>query len=183
MNLSKIHVRYAKAFFLYAVEKNILEVVGKDLGLFMKEYKNTVELSLMLESPVISSSVKLKTLREIYDNTFHTDTLAFFELIIKNKREEHIPGIISHFFHLVKEKTGIKEVRLTTAVRITGEIRNRLQEFLKDYYKSGIEFEEVIDEKLIGGFVLKVDDIQYDASVTSRLEKVREKLLKTELFN
>ncbi len=183
MNLSKIHVRYAKAFFLFAQEKNNLEAVGKDLGLFIKEYGTIAELPLMLESPVISSKAKINTLEEIYTKIFQADTLSFFELIIKNRREEHITGIIHYFFHLVKEKTGIKEVRLSTAVHITGEIRTRLQEFLKDYYKSGIEFEEVIDESLIGGFVLRVDDIQYDASVASQLEKVRKQLLKTELFN
>lgn len=181
MDQSKITVRYAKAFFSLATEKNLLDELKKDMDLIGQLAKSSSDFILLLESPVIKTSQKIKLLKTIFKGKVHELTINFLVLIAENKREVHIPGICRNFSDLYRKKQGIKRATITSAITLQKDIISQIKEKLENGFNAKVELSERVNEDLIGGFVLRIDDRQIDASIATQLRKVREKLLQTEI--
>lgn len=178
MNDSKIPVRYSKALFLSAKEAGIEERVLKDLE-FLRSTCDEKGFSEFLESPVIKTSEKKKVVTAVFNKYLHSLSMNFFNLILTNKREVYLKAIIRDFISLYREDHGIRKASLKTAFQVTPIMKQKFTSLLEKAYQSKIEMEEVIDPGMIGGFILKVDDEQFDASVKSSLARMKKKLLGT----
>jgi F-type H+-transporting ATPase subunit delta len=178
MNQSKISVRYAKALFMTAHDAKILNEVMEDINFFMQVHKFG-RLREMLESPVVKSSDKKRVVNELFSKKISKLSMDFFNLLITNKRESYLPLIALNFKGLYKRNIGIRSAELTVSEKIDEEFIIKFKEILKKTFKSEIELEEKVNPQIIGGFILKVDDEQFDASVSSELAKIRKKLLET----
>lgn len=78
--------------------------------------------------------------------------------------------------HDTKEHNGITESVLTTAVKIDPEIKNQVSGLIKKIFKTKVDLKENIDDSIIGGFILKVEDNYIDASIRNKLRKIRAEL-------
>jgi len=178
MNQSKISVRYSKALFMTALEANNLKRVMDDIDFFMKVHKEG-RFREMLESPVVKPSDKKKVLNELLSGKISQLSLDFFNLLLTNKREKYIPDIVRNFKTLYKRNMGIKNAELIVPDKVDNQFIIKFKEVLKKTYNSEIELEEKVKPEIVGGFILKVEDEQYDASISSNLAKIRKKLLET----
>lgn len=181
MNQSKIAVRYAKAFFNLAQKKKLLPDLKEDTQLIEQLAKENVDFILFLESPVIKTSQKIKLLNTIFSGKVNELTIKFLKLIAENKREIHIPGICRNFQELYRKAQGIKSAVITSAIPLRKEIIKQIQSTLESEFKTQVELSGQTKESLIGGFVLRIDDQQVDASLAKRLKMVKEELIKTEI--
>ena len=179
MNRSKITVRYAKALFLLAKEKNVLDVIEEDMKLIFNVCQTVNEFILLLESPIITISKKQNIIHEIFKAKVHEISLSFLDLITKNKREIFIKDIARNFLDLFKKHKGIKTTVFTSAVKIDQSLRKHIIELVKKGFNTEVELIENTDEKLIGGFILRVDDQQFDASISTKLKKIKHNLINT----
>ena len=89
-----------------------------------------------------------------------------------------MPEISKSFISLYKKSKKIKEVVVTTAVPLDENLRKDLMQFLKKETNSEIELKEAVDESLIGGAIIRMDDIQFDASISSSLKSLKQKFSK-----
>ena len=181
MDQSKINVRYAKAFFTLAKEKGLTLELRKDAGLIASVCETSSDFVLMLESPVVKTSQKAEALRRIFEGKVNVLSLNFLLLITQNKRENNIPGIFRHLDDLYRHEEGIKSAVVTTALPLNEAIVTQIQKILETEFKAKVELSQKVDERLLGGFVIRVEDKQYDASLSTQLKKIREQLLHTEL--
>lgn len=181
MDQSKITVRYAKAFFSLVKEKNQLAPLRGDIELVYKLCQESTDFRLLLESPVVKTSQKIKLAKAIFEQHLNPLTLSFLELVFTNKRESELAGICRNFLLFCRQDMGIKTAIITTAVEMDASILDRIQTKIEKEFKAQIELSKQVDPKLIGGFVLRVDDQQYDASISSQLRKIKEKLLQSEI--
>jgi F-type H+-transporting ATPase subunit delta len=181
MDQSKINVRYAKAFFGLAQEKNLTAELRKDALLISGVCNESHDFILMLESPVVKTSQKIKILKSIFEGKVNVLSLNFLVLIATNKREKYIPGIFRNLEDLYRQEEGIKTAVLTSAKSLDASLVAKISKMLEKEFNAKVELTEKVDEKLIGGFVLRVDDQQYDASISTQLKKIKEQLLQTEL--
>jgi F-type H+-transporting ATPase subunit delta len=181
MDQSKVAVRYAKAFFDLAKEKKMLDKLKEDVDLIEKLSKKSTDFILLLESPVIKTSQKVKLLETIFAGKINELTLRFLKLIAENNREIHIPGICRNFTELYRKDQGVKTVAITSAIPLGKEVVAQIQKKLENEFKTKVELTERVNENLIGGFILRIDDRQLDASVATQLRMVREELLQTEI--
>jgi F-type H+-transporting ATPase subunit delta len=177
----KIAVRYAKALLNSAADQGKLDQVRVDMDALLKIIREVPELKNLLLSPVIEPSKKSAILVEVFKGKVDPLTLAFLQMNIKNKREEFIPSMARMFLEFYKEEKGIKSVTITTAVPVDAVTRTSLVKMIEDAYNAKVELGENINDKLIGGFVLKIEDVQLDASVAGQLKKIRQDLLSTPL--
>jgi len=175
MNESRISVRYAKALFLSALEKNILDRVNQDMILVLSVCK-VPEFKELLSNPVIRPSKKTGVLHGLFGNDLHPLTLSLIDLVVRNGRERYIPAIARVFVHDTKQHNGITESILTTAVKIDPEIRNQVSGLIETIFKTKVDLKENIDDSIIGGFILKVEDNYIDASLRNKLRKIRAEL-------
>ncbi|MGZ2369085.1 ATP synthase F1 subunit delta [Ancylomarina sp. YFZ004] len=177
MNESKISVRYAKALFLLGKEKNVLDTIVADMKL-VDELCNTVkDFWLMVESPVVKTSQKRKAVKLVLADKLDAISLNFMDMVFQNHREIFIKDMVRNFLDLCRKDKGIVSAKLTTAGLIDGDDKANLSEMLKKAFNSKIELEEVLDKDIIGGFVLRVDDQELDASVSSQLNQIKRTLI------
>jgi F-type H+-transporting ATPase subunit delta len=175
MNDSKISVRYSRALFQIATEKNLLDKVNADM-IFISELCKTNEIREVLESPIIKPSRKTALFHEILGKNVEKITLSLIGLLIKNGRENFLPAVARVFRDETLKYRGITETYLTTALPVDDKIRREISEMITSLFKTKVELKETVDKEIIGGFVLKVNDNYINASVKHKLRKIRKEL-------
>lgn len=180
MDLSTISVRYAKALYLLAKEKKLLDQVKNDIQLISGMLNSSPDFKAAIESPVIKPSEKVKAAFAIYQGKIQDMTLSFLNLLIKNKREQSLEGICRRFLAIYSQEKGIKTAVITTAVPLDENVSKKISELLALQFKAQIEIEHKQDPDILGGYILRVGDKQYDASVASSLRRLKQNLLKSD---
>ena len=178
MNDSKISVRYAKALFQAAEEANVLDKVMQDVEMIMKVYAFP-DFREVLDSPVVKTSDKKKVTQQLFSGKISSLSMSFFDLILSNKRESHLANIARNFKTLYKQNQGIISAEVVTAEVIEKYHIEQFRNLLKKIYKSEIELQEKIKPGILGGFILRVEDNQFDASVASGLNRIKKQLLES----
>ncbi len=175
MNDSKISVRYAKAIFKLAVEQKKLSKINDDMKLIFGTCKNDM-FKEFLHSPIISISKKQEVLKSLFTGKVNKETLSLLNILAQNRRETYIELVSMNFFTFYREYLGIKEVTLTTVNPISLDYKEQIINILKDTFKSKIDLKENVDKDIIGGFVLKIEDQEIDASVATKLNTIKKEL-------
>lgn len=180
MNESKISVRYSKALFLSALDKNNLDRIYRDM-ILMSEISTIGEFKELISSPIIKPSRKAKIFHNTLGENVDPLTLSLIDLVIRNGRENYLPAIARVFISQTKEYKGITETVLTTAVKVDEEIKKKISAFVADAFKTKVELKEIVDNDIIGGFVLRIEDKYIDASIRTKLHKIKKELLAASL--
>ena len=105
-------------------------------------------------------------------------TLSFLYTITQNKRESLLEPIALDFTSLYKRHNNISLATITTASKLTPELRQKAINLFKEYNNNDVELDEVIDEDIIGGLIIKIEDKQLDVSVASQIVQLRKTLRK-----
>jgi F-type H+-transporting ATPase subunit delta len=173
MSLSvRIATRYAKALVSLASDKNELEKVKADMGSFISTAKSNRDFELMLNSPIVPQDKKAAVLHAIYGNKVSEVSLNLFKLLAEKKREPYLVAIAEQFIVEYNVINNIQEATLFTAVAVGDSIKNSAQTLVEKATGKKVILNEEIREDLIGGYILRVDDVQLDASVKSQLNKL-----------
>jgi len=175
MNDSKISVRYSRALFQLATEKNLLDKVSADM-IFISDICKIKEIKEVLDSPIIIPSKKTAIFHSFLGNNIEKITLSLVDLLIKNNRERFLPAVARVFRDETLNYRGITETHLTTAVPVNDKIRNEISELISSVFKTKVELKETVDKEIIGGFILKVNDNFIDGSIRNKLRKIRKEL-------
>jgi F-type H+-transporting ATPase subunit delta len=84
--------------------------------------------------------------------------------VINQKRERFFPDIFRNFLDFHKADAGIKTIILTTAMHVDKEIKQKIsQRFTQGRSNLEHELQTRVKPSIIGGFMLQVDDVLYDA--------------------
>jgi F-type H+-transporting ATPase subunit delta len=180
MDLSKISVRYAKALYLLGKEKNLLLQIRNDIVLIHETMKAIPDFRSVIESPVIKPSEKIKAVNGIFKGRVQVITMNFLNILIKNKRENSLEGVCRNYIDIYSRELGIKTAVITTVVPVDDTIKKMVTELLAREFKAKIEIETRLNPEILGGYVLKVGDQQYDASVANSLRKIKQALVKSD---
>ena len=173
MSVSIVAARYAKSLIELAKEKNVLEAVHEDMKLFKDTADNNRGLMLALKSPVVRHEKKLGILKSLFESRVNAVSFAIFNIITRKNRESIMDSIAEEFIIAYNESKGIQKATVVTPVPLTDELRSQFSNIVASATGKTIELEEKVDENLIGGYVLRVNDRQIDASVKSKLNKLK----------
>jgi F-type H+-transporting ATPase subunit delta len=177
MNENKISVRYAKALFSLGKEEKALDVLKKDMELLYQCIKEIPELQYVIQSPVIKKAEKIRLFKESFQDSFNPFTFSFINLVLENRREEYLTGISRYFLDLLKANYGIRSADLVTAIPVDENLRKSIIQLIARKFDAKVELHEQVDQNIIGGFILRVDDQQIDASISSKLSRIKRELI------
>lgn len=181
MNGSRVANRYAKAMFDYATEKQMLQVVFSDMSLIHSVLQENTELKAVLLSPVIKSSVKKNILFEIFKDVSSL-TLKMMEVLINNRRISILNLVVEKFIDYYNEEEGFKKAVVITAIPITSQIEQQVIDKISELgYKQKFTIHNVVDTSIIGGFILRIDDLQYNASILNQINQYKQGIVKKSL--
>lgn len=177
MKGSKTANRYAQALLDLAIERNVLEVVAGDMKFLSIVCAENHDFELMLASPIVRADKKIAVLKAVFT---HFDALStqFIELIAKNGREAILPEIAIAFEAQLNAHKGILPVTITSATKLDDSVRKSILEKIQQHFSGTFAVTEEVDETLIGGFIVKMDDQMIDASVASQLTQLKQRLTK-----
>lgn len=157
--------RYAKALFDLAVEDGVIDQVNDDMKLIADVLAENKALRRMLVSPVIPPARKKAVVRKIFEAKIDKRSLAFIDIIIRKGREAQIHEIAIQFYESYLDYKNIAIVEVTTATEIDKELRLKMVKLMESKTTKTIQMAEIINPDIIGGFKLKLNDYQYDASI------------------
>jgi len=177
MNENKISVRYAKALFSLGKDENAFDVLKKDMELLYQCIIEIPELQYIIQSPVIKTTDKIRLFKESFRDSFSPLSFSFIDLVLENRREEYLTGIARYFLDLLKLNSGIRSAELVTAVPIDENLRKSIIQLIARKFDAKVELHEQVDQNIIGGFILRVDDQQIDASISSKLSRIKRELI------
>lgn len=169
INIPKVGKRYAKALFSFALEQNELEQVKDDMSLIHNTIEQSRELQLLLKNPLLPHKKKKSLIKAIFESHVGKTVLTYLMIILQRNREVYIRDIATQFVVFYKEYKNIKTAYLATAAEVKDDIRQTIVQTLKEQLNADIELVEELQQELIGGIVLKVDDQEIDMSLKKRL--------------
>jgi F-type H+-transporting ATPase subunit delta len=175
MKGTKVATRYATALLELAIEHNNVDSILGDMNYLLAANAETRDFQLLLKSPIIHASKKIEILDVIF-NQFETVTKSFVHLITNNGREGFLPEIASAFDKLVKEYKHIVPLTIVTASPLNDVTRKIILSKLEGKVDGTLEVTEEIDASLIGGFVVKMEGKQIDASVLNQMNNLKQRL-------
>ena len=176
MNQGIISTRYAKAFMKVGAENKCLDALKADMELISSTISENPLFGQVLDNPVIKPQQKRKVMSELLEKRVHTLTLNFINLIIHNRREPLLADVARNFINQYEKLKGIKRARIVSATGIDDKTKRQLQQQLNSLFKADVQMTAAVNPDLIGGFIFRVGDQQYDASLSSSLERMKKKL-------
>ena len=176
MNTNRISVRYAKALFELALEENKAEKVNNDMLLF-SIVSVEPEFQSFLENPVIFPSKKQEIFNKIFKNYTQELSLTFFKLLSEKNREIFLSAIARNYSNFYRKHFGIKSVELVTSFQADQKLKDTIKNIIATEFKTKVDLKDKVHPEIIGGFILTVEGIQYDASVSSSLKNIKKELL------
>ncbi len=177
--MSRAAIRYAKAVLQFANESNTTEVVFGDMQSVHGTISASKELRLMLKSPIIKAEDKKQALVTIFKDQSDT-TKGLINLLIDNKRSDILGGVAESYVNLYNESRGVKVAQVTTAVALNADLEGKVLAKVKEMTGSdSVTIENTIDESIIGGFILRVGDLQYNASIANQLGNIKREFSKS----
>jgi F-type H+-transporting ATPase subunit delta len=177
MKGTKAAGRYAQSLLSLALETSQVEEVKKDMELFTQTVAESHELELLLQSPIIKTDLKQKSLTAIFEKSVSELTIRFFEIVTAKGRESILPTIAVSFIKLYESHYGVVRAEVTSASALNDAQRDALKKNLSGLGKT-VVLSEGIDASLIGGLKIKVGDQRIDATLRKKLNEIKVDILK-----
>lgn len=173
MLTSKVAKRYAQGFLDFSQESNYTDVIYAEMKDVVKIMGDSKELHQFFATPFIDYKKKMNVASEVF-KTFSPVAKNMISLVIKQGREKHLKNIAQEFINKVEDLKGIQRVSLTTAKELSSEnIKQILSSTKLVDSASNYDLTTQINPELLGGYILRVGDQQIDASVKTKLNKLR----------
>ena len=173
MKDARASLRYAKAILNLAQDTKSETVVDSDMKLIAKTIAENSEFEVMLRSPVLKVKDKMNVLRALFTGKVDTITLGLFDLLEENKRIAMLEPIAKQYAIIYDFLKHMQVAKVTTAVAITKEIEAKVLAKIVELTGDKANIENEVNPAIIGGFILRVGDVQYDASISNHLNELR----------
>ena len=173
MSEIQVATRYAKSLIDLAGEKSAVETIKKDIELFLATCRANPELQAILKNPIIGLDKKANILDGLFSGKVHEMILSFFKIVVRKGRAEILFATAKEFITQYNVIKNVVKATVTSASPLSEENITQIEEVVKQATKGEVILTSIVDPKLIGGFILKVGDKQFDTSISSKLNKLR----------
>ena len=166
---------YADALFEAAEAKGNLDDVHSELDQFTDELDQSNDMRVFFFSPYFSSAEKREAISQAISGA-SPELVNFLELLAEKHRMPAIFRIRQRFDDLWAKANKRLEVTLTSAVELDSKIVEQVGEQIERQTDRSIDLTSEVDPEILGGLVLRVGNKVLDASLRSKLEKLRKEV-------
>ena len=176
--MNDLYSRYAIAFVELAKESKL------DLYSLRNETKvltQIVKKELRLTRFLSVNSIKLESKYEVIDNVFKDFNhllINFIKLIVSKNRSAFIYDILKETLKELDSYLTIEKGVVYSSTKLSEENLNKLKKALEKKINKTLDLTNVVDESIIGGFKICLENSIYDSTINTRLNKLKETLLK-----
>jgi F-type H+-transporting ATPase subunit delta len=169
--------RYSAAAYALAKESGAVDATVAELDAFVTALNSDPGLREFWASPVIHRTQKAALLERGLQSRLSELTFRFLVLLVRKRRETIIDTIAKQMHELLDGDAGRTVAHIATPAPLAPDDLAQLARRLSNVYKRSIVPSAKVDEQLLGGLVVQMDDKYVDASVAGKLEEVRRHLL------
>ena len=163
---------YAEALFEVGRDKGKLDTLQQQLGEFADAVDRNRELQVFLFSPYLSSAEKVEGIGRAISGA-EPELINFLELLVDKQRMPEIFRIRREFEELWKQENRRIDVTVTSAVELDPTVVEKIGQEVERQTGEKVDLASRVDGDILGGIVLQVGNMVLDASIRSRLEKLR----------
>ena len=181
MSLSReeIAARYSKALFEYAQDTDSLEQVYSDMNALAQAVKENPAVINLLADPILSVKEKEEFLTSI-SKDLTPESKKFLEFLLEYGRFNDFVEIVTAFDDLYDRYKNIATGTVISAVKLTKiELDKISQAYAKKYGLNKLILTNKVEPSILGGVILQVGDRIIDGSIRTKLQHIREQLLKS----
>lgn len=172
--------RYAKALYKFALESKQTKEVYDCMKRVITSFSENTRLSKVMANPFVEASDKEKLLLHAAAPDPGEDYRRFVRLVLDHKREEFFYLMAYAYRDIYRKANNISQVKIMTAVQLPDEEIAKLKGVVERSFKdTTFEYTITVDPDLIGGFVIDVDSVRMDASISNELEQLRQNLIRS----
>lgn len=174
MTHPRLAQRYAKSLIDISSDSNQLDAVHNDILFLQSVMKSSREFVLMLNSPIITPDKKFRIISAITEGRISKITHRFLKLLSNKHRESNLPGVVTSFLEQYNTIKGLHKAKLTTAAPISAELAASFVSRIKASTSyDHVQLETVVDDDIIGGFILEMEGKLIDSSILRNLNDVK----------
>jgi len=166
----KAAVRFARAFFYDAQQRNAVAQAGRDLATLGEYARQVPELTEFLAHPLVPADAKKRLCREQFGQVIAPEQMAFLDLLIDRKRAALLPDIIKCFRALVEDHARIVRAEVWSATPLTSEEQERIRRAVAAAFDGEPVLDVQVRPELIGGVRVRVKDAVVDGSIRTALK-------------
>lgn len=173
--MSEIQVasRYAKSLIDLAEERDSLEKIKSDIEGFVRVVKENSQLYAVLRNPIIGPDKKIAILDQIFGSDIDPMIMGFFKIVVSKGRAEVLYATGKELLNEYNRRKKIFKATVTSAVPLSTENIKQIEQVVREATKGEVVLETRTDPDIIGGFILKVGDKQFDTSISGSLNKLK----------
>ncbi|SIS67504.1 F-type H+-transporting ATPase subunit delta [Chryseobacterium ureilyticum] len=173
MLTSKVAKRYAQGLLDFTNESGQTAAVFSEMKDVVKIMIESQDLNKFFLTPYIDAKKKIEVANEIFKG-LSASSQNLIKLVIKHGRENQLKNIAQEFINKVEDINGVQRVTLTTATQLSKEnIDQILRSTNLVNANSNFDLKLIINQDILGGYILRVGDQQVDASVKTKLNQVK----------
>lgn len=172
---SRAAIRYAKAMYDIANEENSINEVYKDMNFINELNSGSLDFKNLLSNSQINFQDKKKLILSLIKQS-NALTEKLIDLLIHNKRVKIIGDIASSFIQLYNKNNNIKEATIITASPINNELESKILSMINIKDAKSVNLTNVVNPNIIGGFIIRFDGKEYNASVKQNLNNLKKEL-------
>ncbi len=170
-------LQYANALADIALAQGAAEPAVKQLTDFGAAFADSAELRNFLASPAVTREAKHGVIEKIVVRMRVGKIIRnFLFVIVDHRRTNMLPEIIAAFEDVIRQRQGIAEAEVFSAVELSAGQKKQFAQTLERITGKKIEAKYSLDPALLGGALVRVGDTIYDGSVRSRLNEMRARL-------
>lgn len=173
---------YGEALYELALESNLLKSVIEEVQVVEQAFAENEELKKILNHPKVTREEKITLVESIFKGRLSNEVVGFLVLLVSKGRQGEMDAILRVFEEKVREYKSIGVVFVTSAVELSKEQKEQIQDkLLKTTKYKQLELQYSVDRALIGGLVIRIGDRIVDSSIRTKLKNMARELQKLQL--
>lgn len=164
---------YCRALLGLAEKNGVADDVRAELGEIAKLVAESPRFAHFIASPLVDPHDRERTIEKIFRGRASDLLVDALQVMNRKGRLALVPTLAEVYREEHEALRGRIEVRVISAVALTGEARERLRQTLARSTGRQVALVETVDAALIGGMIVRVGDQKYDASVRHKIRTLR----------
>jgi len=160
---------YAKALIKTNIDS---EIILSNFDIISSVVKSSSDFFDIMQSPIVDVKIKKEIIDDIFNNKININVLNFLKILVEKDRFSEILQIIDVYKDEVDKINDIKHVKIISAVDLNDNQKKRIVSTLQNKLSKTIIPHCEVDESIIAGLIVKVDDDIFDDSLKNKLDKI-----------
>ena len=169
---------YGSALFEVALENKTLDTTLEEVLFVKQTFLENEDMNKLLLHPNIEKEEKIKVLENIYRGKVSDELTGLMVMMVTKGHQKDFLSVFDYVINAIKEEKGIGVANISSAVELSKAQKEKIEQKLLESTKyHQIEGVYHVDDSLIGGLVIRIQDTVVDSSLKTQIANLSKSLV------